>query len=101
MTTYRIADSVAWVSRDDLDAGTEPQAYIARLPDGPPLALGGPACLVWLSIDDGGTATEIAHRVSEIADVSMEDARGDVEQLLADLVTAGVVTVEPARGVRP
>lgn len=101
MTTYRIADGVAWVSRDDLDDGTEPQAYIARLPDGPALALAGPACLVWLSIHDGGTATEIAHRVSELADASMEDVRGDVEQLLADLVTARAVTVEPARAVRP
>ena len=101
MTTYRVADGVAWVSREDLDDGAEPQAYIARLPDGPALALGGPACLVWLSIEDGGTATEIAQRVSELADVSMEDARDDVERLLGDLETARVVSVEPAGGVRP
>jgi hypothetical protein len=101
MTTYRIADGVAWVSRDDLDDGAEPRAYIARLPDGPALALAGPACLVWLSIHDGGTGTEIAHRVSELADVSVEDVRGDVEHLLGDLVASRVVTVEPARAVRP
>jgi hypothetical protein len=100
MTDYRIADGVAWVSRDDLDQGAEPQAYIARLPDGPALSLGGSACLVWLSIQDGGTAAEIALRVSELADVSADDVVDDVEHLLADLVSARVVSVEPASGVR-
>lgn len=101
MTTYRIADGVAWVSREEFDDDLEPQAYIARLPDGPALALGGSACLVWLSIHDGGTAGEIAHRTSELATVSADDVREDVERLLGDLVAARVVTVEHASGVRP
>lgn len=100
MSTYRIADGVAWVSREELDQGTEPAAYVTRLPDGPALALSGPACLVWLAIHDGGTASEIAQRVSEDADVSPEDVRADVEQLLAELSDAGVLSVEPASGVR-
>lgn len=101
MTTYRIADDVAWVSREELDDGSEPHAYVARLPDGPALALGGSACLVWLSIHDGGTAEEVARRASELAAVSVDDVRDDVERLLGDLVVARVLTVEKAGGVRP
>ncbi|MEO5664397.1 MAG: PqqD family protein [Nocardioides sp.] len=100
MTAYRIAADVAWVSREELDHGTEPTAYLTRLPDGPALALSGSACLVWVSIRDGGTVPEIAQRVGELADVSTENVRADVERLLADLAEAGVVSVEPAGGVR-
>ena len=100
MSVYRIADDVAWVSREELDHGAEPMAYVTRLPDGPALALGGSGCLVWLAIHDGGTVSEIAQRVGEGADVSPEDVRADVQQLLADLTDAGVLSVEPASGVR-
>lgn len=101
MTTYRIADDVAWVSREDLDNGAEPHAYIALLPHGPPLFLQGSACVVWLSIHEGGTVSEIAHRVSEVAEVAASDVLDDVQRLLTELVAAGVVTGEPAGGVRP
>jgi len=101
VTSYRIADDVAWVSREELDLGADPHAYIARLPDGPSLSLQGSACVVWLSIHDGGTVAEISHRTSELAEVDVEDVFDDVERLLADLVGAGVVTAEPAGGVRP
>lgn len=101
MTSYRVADGVAWVSREEFDQGDEPRAYVARLPRGPALALGGAACLVWLSIDGGGTAPEIAARVSELAGAGVEDVRDDVARLLGDLVIAGVVSVESASGIRP
>lgn len=100
MTVYRIADDVAWVSREELDQGGEPMAYVTRLPDGPALALSGSACLVWLAIHDGGTVSEIAQRVSDDAGLDPVDVRADVEQLLADLTQAGVLSVEPASGVR-
>ena len=60
MTTYRIADDVAWVSREDLDDGAVPTAYAAHLPDGPPITLEGSACVVWLAVADGGTLVQPA-----------------------------------------
>ncbi|HXH77224.1 PqqD family peptide modification chaperone [Nocardioides sp.] len=101
MTRYVIPADVAWVSREDLDLGAEPHAYIALLPDGPSLSLQGSACMVWLSIHDGGTAHEIALRTSELAEVELDDVLEDVQRLLTDLVGAGVVTVEHAGGVHP
>jgi hypothetical protein len=56
---------------------------------------------VWLSIHDGGTASQIAHRVSEMAEVAVDDVLDDVQRLLTELAAAGVVTGEPAGGVRP
>jgi len=44
--------------------------------------------------------SEIAQRVSEGADVSPDDVHADVAQLLADLTEAGVLSVDPASGVR-
>lgn len=100
MSIFRIAPDVAWVSREELDHGADPKAYLTRLPDGPALALGGSACLVWLSIHEGGTAIEIADRVGDLADLTADDVLTDVEQLLAELVRARVVSVEPADDVR-
>ncbi|MCW2835763.1 MAG: hypothetical protein JWN68_3716 [Nocardioides sp.] len=101
MTRFLIPPHVAWVSREDLDHGDEPHAYIALLPAGPSLSLQGSACVVWLSIQDGGTVDEIALRTSELAEVAVDDVLDDVRRLLTDLVAAGVLTVEHAGDVRP
>ena len=63
MSTLRIADDVAWLSREDLDDGGTPMAYVALLPTGRPLALEGSACLVWLAVADGGTAAALRANV--------------------------------------
>lgn len=91
MTSYTVADDIAWVSREDLDSGEGPVAYVASLPQGPTMVLEGSACLVWLLVAEGGTLDDIARGAAEQADLATEDVIGDVEILLTELVDAGVV----------
>ena len=91
MTTFRIADDVAWVSREDLDDGTSPMAYAALLPAGRPLALAGSACLVWLAVADGGTMDEIVAAAAGMADAEPAAISDDVRALVDSLVAAGLV----------
>jgi hypothetical protein len=91
MTSYAIADDVAWVSREDLDGGENPVAYVASLPHGPTLVLEGPACLVWLLVAEGGTLDDIARGAGAQTDLATDQVIDDVEILLNELVEAGVV----------
>ena len=80
VTTYRIADDVAWVSLEDLDVDGIPSAYVARLPHGRPMTLEGSACLVWLALADGGTLDEIAATAAAMSDADVgagQERRGD------------------------
>lgn len=91
MTTYCIADDVAWVSRDDLDDGSTPMAYAALIPTGRPMALEGSACLVWLAVADGGTIEEITAHTAQLAGIDAETIRSDVRTLIDSLVSEGLV----------
>ena len=91
MTSYGVADGVAWVSREDLDQGEQPAAYVTRLPNGPPLVLEGPACVVWLAVVEGGTTEAVVTRTAELAGVDPAVVRDDVTRLLSDLVAGGLV----------
>ncbi|WP_310529340.1 PqqD family peptide modification chaperone [Nocardioides sp.] len=90
MTVYAIADDIAWVSREDLDSGDQPVAYVASLPHGPPIVLEGPACLVWLLLADGGSVEDIARGAAELAGLTTAEVIDDVEVLLSELVEVGV-----------
>ena len=89
--TYRIADDVAWVSQEDLDADAEPTAYLTRVPRGMPIMLEGSGCLVWLALADGGTLEEITASAAAMSDAAVEDVRDDVAELVDQLVVIGVV----------
>lgn len=91
MTSYSIADGIAWVSREELDGGELPVAYAAALPHGPTIVLKGSACLVWLLIEDGGTLDDIARSAAGLAGVRADEVIDDVEVLLKSLVEAGFV----------
>ena len=91
MTTYRIDDDVAWVSREDLDEGGAPMAYAASLPAGRPMSLEGSACLVWLAVADGGTLDQIVDATALMADAEPAAIRDDVRTLLESLVAGGLV----------
>ena len=91
MTSYAIAEGVAWVSRQELDSGDLPVAYVVNLPHGPAKVLQGSACLVWLLVAEGGTLDDIAREAAELADLTPADVIDGVEILLNDLVDAGVV----------
>lgn len=92
MTRYRIADDVAWVSLDDLDAGDLPAAYVTRLPQGPPTTLEGPACVVWLALADGGSHDEIAAAAARMWGVDPAVISGDVLALVEELVGLGLAS---------
>ena len=87
---YSIADDVAWVSQDDLDAGEEPTAYVARVPGGPPILLEGSSCVVWLALAEGGTMTQIIEAAAEMAGATVDDITDDVETLVDQLVAIRV-----------
>jgi hypothetical protein len=90
MTRFRIADDVAWVSLEDLDLDGVPSAYVAALPDGPPVTLAGPACVVWLALAESGTHEEITATAASIWGADVEAIRGDVVAVMEDLLSAGL-----------
>ncbi len=90
-TTYRIADDVAWVSREDLDHSSAPAAYAVLLPDGRPLTFEGSACLVWLALADGGTLEEVTATAAEMADAAPAEITDDVRVLIERLLAAGLL----------
>jgi hypothetical protein len=87
---YGIAEDVAWVSEDDLDAGEEPTAYVARVPGGPPILLEGSSCVVWLALAEGGTLDEITAAAAEMTGATVDDIRDDVATLVDQLVVIRV-----------
>lgn len=91
MTAYRVAEDVAWVSRDDLDDGDEPMAYAVLLPHGRPVTMEGSACLVWLAVAEGGTLDDIAAAAAEMAGVEASAIIEDVRSLVESLVGSGLV----------
>ena len=101
MTTYRIADDVAWVSSAVLDLADAPTAYVAALPHGPANVLEGTACALWLALaecgPDGATAevvTDVALRMAgiEASERTRVKAVADAREALRSLVMAGVAT---------
>ena len=92
MTRYRIADDVAWVSHEELDADSLPSAYVARVPHGPPTTLEGPACVVWLALAEGGSRDEIAATAALMWDIDPDEIRDDVLVLVEELVALGLAS---------
>ncbi|RYB92347.1 PqqD family protein [Nocardioides glacieisoli] len=92
MSRYRIADDVAWVSHEALDAHELPSAYVTRLPHGPPTTLEGPACVVWLALAEGGSSDEIAAAAALMWGIEPDEIRGDVLALVEELVALGLAT---------
>ena len=92
MTRYRIADDVAWVSHEQLDADGVPSAYVTRLPQGPPITLEGTACVVWLALADGGSHEEVTAAAAQMWGVEPADISADVLTLVEELVGLGLAT---------
>ena len=84
--TVHVPPTTGWVRADDT-------AYVARLPDGPPLVLAGPGALVWDAIVEGGEVEDVVARVAAAAAESEAAVRPGVEAFVAGLVEAGVVVL--------
>ena len=92
MTTYAIADDIAWVSREEYDNDGLQVAYVCALPHGPTIVLEGSACLVWLALGEGcGTLDDIARSAADQVGLTAESVVGDVEALLTQLVEMSYV----------
>lgn len=91
MTTYELADDIAWVSREEYDTDDLRVAYVCALPHGPTIVLEGSGCLIWLALGDGGTIDDVARATAEQADVTTDEVVDDVAALLNQLVKLGFV----------
>jgi hypothetical protein len=89
VTSYEIGDAVAWLEAETADVF---YVYASRLPDGPPVALGGTGGLIFTAIEPGGTLEDILQRVAGAAEIDPEEIRPDVTSFVAELVTLGLVT---------
>jgi hypothetical protein len=98
------APDAAWVDGSE-DDDPKAVAWVARVPDGIPVALEGPAWLLWISLadsPDGDTVEGLVQQVEQLrgADTNAEvnaathgdavDPR-DVARFLGELVEAGLV----------
>lgn len=94
MTRFDIAPDVAWVSREDLDDGEVPAAYVTVLPHGRPNTLEGSACLVWLALADGGTLEQLTDAAAAMSGAEPADIMGDVAALVQELIRVGLVRAD-------
>lgn len=85
MTTYSIPARVAHVVRDE----GEPQVFLMRLPDGPPVVLEGTGATIWLLAVDG--VDDVAAAVADAVGECRETVADDVEAYLVKLVEIGLL----------
>jgi hypothetical protein len=96
MNGYRLAPGVAWVEVESGahdPAGTEPRAVVARVPDGPPVALHASSAVVWMCALDGGDAEQVISRVVEATGEDRGRVASQVTAFLDDLVDRGLLTL--------
>ena len=95
---YRVARSVAWVDSVEGqspgvgagDGDATPEAWVAVVPDGEPLALNGSALLIWRALEDGGSAGEVTARV-RVAIGSDDVPEDQVASFLETLAARGLI----------
>jgi hypothetical protein len=83
MTVYRPAPGVAVEQREEA-------VYLARLPDGPIVALEGTAAVIWIEACSADRRA-IAERVADHVDRDAADIATDVDTFLDDLVAQGLL----------
>lgn len=88
MTGLGVAGGVAWVQVDQ----TVPEVVVARVPEGPPLDLAGPAAVIWLAAIEGGDAEAVVVRVAAWSEQPVAVVEADVRSLLDDLVARGLLS---------
>ncbi|MFD5213445.1 PqqD family protein [Microbacterium sp. NPDC058345] len=87
-TAVRIADDVAWTS-----GGSRVVAMDLATPGAAPFVLETSAAVIWEEIAaDGPIRTrELLDRLSAAFEIDEDEIRADVEALLSDLVTRGLL----------
>jgi Coenzyme PQQ synthesis protein D (PqqD) len=87
---YVVAADVAWIDAADLGMD-EPESYVSRLPDGPPLLLQGAAWAIWQGVVDGGSLDDITAHTAVTTDSRASDIAADVAAFVRTLVSDGLV----------
>jgi hypothetical protein len=100
---YSVADDVAWL--EAAEAGRDrAEAYVARVPEGPPLLLEGAAWAIWLAVAEGGRSggrlDDIVARAADLTGSDAPDVADEVAGFLGSLVEAGLVRRTPASDVQ-
>lgn len=86
-TDYCVPAGVAWTR--DVDEAGLPRVFVARLPDGPVAVLPDNSALIWIAaVESSGPVVEA---VAEVNEYRVDSIRVDVESLLDDLVTRGLL----------
>lgn len=83
MTSLRVSDRVGVTEEEGV-------VFVARLPDGPILELGGTAALVWRRAFDG-PREQIADRVSQDAGTDPAEIRDEVNSFVETLIELGLL----------
>ncbi|GAA2127081.1 PqqD family protein [Nocardioides bigeumensis] len=88
--TFAVARDVAWVDAEAA-GGTGAHVFLAKLPDGPPRVLSGPAWAIWMALaETAGSVDQIVTVTSELTGQDPEGIRSDIESFLARLLTEGL-----------
>ncbi|WP_308467505.1 PqqD family peptide modification chaperone [Rathayibacter soli] len=85
MTSARPAPGVAWMTLDDT-------AYVARMPSGPIIVLGGPAAVIWDELATDGDFATLTARVAERMTDVPSDADATVMDVVASLSNEGLLS---------
>jgi hypothetical protein len=66
--------------------------YLAKLPDGPIVALDGVAGVIWTQACDGPRSS-IADRAAAVTGAATDEIRADVESFVDELVQRGLLSI--------
>lgn len=84
MTSYRVADDVAFLVGSDIIVG-DTAVYVLRVPDGAPLVLDGSASLIWqAALLEGDTVGLVAAAVEVEPHTIADDVTGFLRHLVAE-----------------
>lgn len=97
----RVGPSVAWVDVDPaLDPGAGDTVVLARIPEGPPMVLGGSAAAIWRAVLTHVRIVDVVAAVRATLADSPDDLADHILAFLGELHAAGVVVLS-SRPPRP
>lgn len=90
--SYHLPHNVAYVE----DPNQPDTVYVAKVPDGEPLILRGPAAVIWqaaLDVSHPDGSDDVVALVAQWAEADEEELRSDIEAFLAQLLDSQLLEV--------
>lgn len=90
--SYHLPHNVAYVE----DPNQPDTVYVAKVPDGEPLILRGPAAVIWQAALDGARPEDsraVTTLVAQWAEADADELRSDIEAFLAQLLDSQLLEV--------